>query len=225
MPKVVLELPYEVIERIVKSYPGLPIEAAIKQFIVDALGGGVQITQPPQDLGKLQKLIQDMVNPFTAKVDELARKLGYVIDSLESISEKIRELEDDVRKHKPEVQVSLPQQSKEPRKSAIDVLRDQKVMFEKDIASRIKNRDAFFEKLRREGAIILEVKGQRVAIEPNYWKEFKGVIQTLMSSNESELRDKLGKIGHNLLKMLWEGGIVYYDAVNKRWRFTEELEQ
>ncbi len=224
MPKVVLELPYEVIERIVKNYPGLPIEAAIKQFIIDAVGGEIQVTQLPQDSGRLQKLIQDMINPFTAKVDELARKLGDIIDSLDSLSERIKELEDNVRKHKPEVQVSPPQQSKEARKSAIDVLKDQKVMYERDIASRIRNRDAFFEKLRREGAVVLEAKGQRIAVEPDYWREFKEVLQSLTSSNELELKDKLGKVGYSLLKTLWEGGIVYYDAINKKWKFTEELE-
>lgn len=224
VPKVVVDLPYSVIEKIIKKYPGSTVEDAVRQFILDVVGGEVQVIQTQQDLSRVQRLLQDMVNPFTAKVDEVARRLSDVVETLDSLSERVKTLEEEVRslKVRPEAQVTT-QQVKEVKKSAIDVLRDQKVMFEKDIASKIRNRDAFFDKLRREGAVVLEAKGQRIAVEPNFWNEFKEKLEGLTTNNESEVRERLGKAGYNLLKTLWEGGVIYYDSVNKKWRFTEEV--
>lgn len=224
MPKITIELPYEVLEKIVKNYPGSRIEEAVRKFIIDSLGSEVRITQPQVDESKIQRFLQDMINPFTAKIDDVARRLGSIVEVLDSLSERVKNLEDEVRsiKSKPEAQITS-QPSKEVKKSAIDVLKDQKVMYEKDIASKIRNRDAFFDKLRREGAVVFEVKGQRIAIEPGFWHDFKTLLESLSTSNESEIREKLGRIGYNLLKSLWEGGLIYYDSINKKWRFTEEL--
>jgi len=224
VPKVVVDLPYNVIEKIVRRYPGSTIEDAVRQFILDIVGGEVQVIQTQQDLSRIQRLLQDMVNPFTAKVDEVARRLSDVVETLDTLSERVKTLEEEVKslRVRSEAQVTT-QQVKEVRKSAIDVLRDQKVMFEKDIASKIRNRDAFFDKLRREGAVVLEVKGQRVAVEPSFWNEFRMRLESLATNNESEVREKLGKVGYNLLKTLWESGIVYYDSVNKKWKFSEEI--
>jgi len=224
VPKITIELPYEALERIVKNYPGALIEEAVRKFIIDSLGGETRITQPQVDESKIQRFLQDMINPFTAKIDDVARRLGSVVEVLDSLSERVKNLEEEVRsiKSKPEAQIT-PQPSKEVKKSAIDVLKDQKVMYEKDIASKIRNRDAFFEKLRREGAIVIEVKGQRIAIEPDFWRDFKTSLESLSTSNESEIKEKLGRIGHNLLKSLWEGGLIYYDSINKKWKFTEEF--
>ncbi|MEM2158141.1 MAG: hypothetical protein QXO72_03900 [Sulfolobales archaeon] len=225
MPKVTIDIPYEVLEKIVKAYPGSLVEDAISRFIMDALGGEIQIPQSQTELSKIQRFLQDMVNPFTAKIDEVARRLGNVVEVLDELSEKVKVLEEDVKSIKGRTEAQLPPQqpSKEIKKSAIDVLKDQKVMYERDIASKIRNRDAFFDRLRRDGAVVLEVKGQRVALEPSYWNEFKVILESLTTSNESELRDKLGKIGYNLLKTLWEGGLIYYDSINKKWRFAEEI--
>ncbi len=223
MPKITIELPYDVLEKIVKAYPGTVVEA-VRKFILDHMGGEVYATQPVTDSSKIQRVLQDMVNPFTAKIDEVARKLGDVVEVLDDLSERVRSLEEEVKSIKGKTETHLPQQPpKEVKKSATDVLKEQKVMYEKDIASKIRNRDAFFEKLRREGAVILEVKGQRVALEPSFWQNFKSSLESLNTTDESEMKEKLGKVGHNLLKTLWEGGLIYYDSINKKWRFTEEL--
>ncbi|MCS7108398.1 MAG: hypothetical protein RMH77_03575 [Sulfolobales archaeon] len=224
MPKVTIDLPYEVLEKIVKAYPGILMEDAVRRFIIDSLGGEIPIPQSQSDISKVQRFLQDMVNPFTAKIDEVARRLSNVFEVLDELSEKVKNLEEDVKsiKGKPEPQLP-PQQPREVKKSAIDVLKDQRVMYERDIASKIRNRDAFFDRLRRDGALVFEVKGQRVAIEPSYWSEFRSQLESLTTSNESELRDKLGKVGYNLLKTLWEGGLIYYDSISKKWKFTEEV--
>ncbi len=225
MPKVVVELPYDILERIVKAYPGMLVEEAVRRFILDSVGGGVRAAQPAElqvDSSRIQRIIQDMVNPFTAKVDDMLRRLGSITELLDSLSDRVRGLEEEVKSIKEGSGVQVVKQPpKEVRKSAIDVLKDQKVMYEKDIASKIRNRDAFFDRLRRDGAVVIEAKGQRVAVEPNYFKEFKALLESLSTSNESEIKERLGRVGHNLLKTLWEGGVIYYDSINRKWRFAE----
>jgi len=44
VPKVVVDLPYSVIEKIIKKYPGSTVEDAVRQFILDVVGGEVQVT-------------------------------------------------------------------------------------------------------------------------------------------------------------------------------------
>jgi len=224
LPKLVIDVPYDVLERISKAYPDLPPEVAVKQFIIDSLGGEASLPPPQQylDISKIQRSIQDLINPFTAKVDDVARRLGSVVELLDELAERVKSLEEEVKSLKTKAeQQAVPQPVKEVRKSAMDVLKDQKVMFEKDIAQRIRNRDAFFEKLRREGAVVIEAKGQRVAVEPQFWEEFKETINELDTNNEYELKEKLSKVEYGLLKTLWESGLLYFDSINKKWKFTE----
>jgi hypothetical protein len=113
---------------------------------------------------------------------------------------------------------------KEERMSEKDVckvLDTEKVIYESNIAGKINNLDAYFSKVAEKcGAEVLEAKGQRVAVEPNFWNEFKEKLNSLNTNNESEIKKVLGTKGHKLLKTLWEGGLIYYDSVNGKWEWA-----
>jgi hypothetical protein len=105
-------------------------------------------------------------------------------------------------------------------KDACKVLATEKVIYESNIAGKIKNLDAYFSKVVEEcGAEVLEVKDQRVAVEPNFWNEFKEKLSTLNTNDESTIKKVLGVKGHKLLKTLWEGGLIYYDSINSKWEW------
>ena len=228
MPKVTINLPYEVLEKATKAYPNLPVEEALRLYITDLVRSGRVIQgkvrsealERSEDIKRLQRFIQDMLNPYTAKIDAIARRLGEVIEILEAITQRLSNLEEEVKKLK-EIKIEVPTVSRERRervrRSALDILKKQKVMFESDIAPKIKNRDAFFERLKRGGAVVLELANERVAIDPTFWEEFKRKLAEVRSNSESELVRVLGKEGYLLLKALAHSAQAYYDATRKSW--------
>ncbi len=244
MPKVTINIPYEVLEKIVRKYPKLPPEEAIRLFITKALTspqevkiasreerGSVGTTISREDLMRLQRSIQDILNPYTAKVDALARRLADVVSILESLVEKVSSIEESIRKVQEQVQQVITATATPPRptypyhrerrergrRSAVEILKEQKVMFESDIASKIKNRDAFFERLKRDGAIILELANERVAVDPSFWEEFRRKVSQLSTNNDDEIARELGTEGLNLLKALTHSAQAYYDATKRKW--------
>ncbi|OYT49666.1 MAG: hypothetical protein B6U73_05055 [Desulfurococcales archaeon ex4484_204] len=234
VPRVVVSIPYEVLERVVKAYQGLPPEEAVRLFIMDSLGGEEKVkelqaraaTISREDMARLHRSIMDLLNPYTAKLDNMARKLATVIELLESVAERLSVL-DSVASELKQLRASMgPQQVGRPtpregrervRRHAVDILREQKVMFESDIASKIKNRDAFFERLRRDGAVVLELVDERVAVDPSFWAEFKSRLTSLRTNSEGEVAKALGKEGLALLKALMKSAQAYFDVTRKEW--------
>jgi len=164
---------------------------------------------------KLFRKFQDELNAYTGKVEQVLQKQAEIIEKFEALEERVKKLEGDVIQKK-NVRRGKPDKC--------EILRKELIVFESDVARKgsVTNRDAFFRSLERDcGAEILEVKGQRVAVDPNFWSEFKEKLNTLDTNDESKLKKVLGKEGYELLKTLWEGGLVYYDSVNKRWVLSE----
>jgi len=242
VPRLVINIPYEILEKVIKKYPNLPPEEALRSFIIDAVSGkveGLKVTKVVEGISKgvskddiirLQRTIQDILNPYSAKVDMLARRIGDMIEILEALSEKVTTLEEEIKKlreMRAEVVVPTPSYAKERgrervRRSAVEILKEQKVMFESDIASKIKNRDAFFERLKRDGAVVLELLNERVAVDPKFWSEFKDKLRTIRTSNEAEIAKILGREGLALLKALSKSAQAYFDASKKMWVLLAE---
>jgi K+/H+ antiporter YhaU regulatory subunit KhtT len=165
---------------------------------------------------KLFKKIQDELNAYTSKVEQVLQKQAELVERFEALEERVKKLEGGVT------------QKKEVRRGGWDkceILRKELIIFESSIAHKIKNRDSFFASLERDcGAEVIEAKDQRVAVDPNFWSEFKEKLNTLNTNNESIIKKTLGVKGHTLLKTLWESGLIYYDSVNKRWVLSEPEE-
>jgi len=159
---------------------------------------------------------QDELNAYTSKVEQILQKQGELVEKLEVLEERVKKLEGDVTQEK---------EVRRGRWDKCEILRKELIIFESSIAHKIKNRDSFFASLERDcGAEVIEAKDQRVAVDPNFWNEFKEKLNTLNTNNESVIKKALGAKGHTLLKTLWEGGIVYYDSVNKKWVLSEPEE-
>ncbi|GEM_PF-287092 len=267
MPKLTINVPYEVLEKVMKEFPNLPPEEAIKQFLIEAAlkgrrleGGGkhgleafagakvergVSVAAAvkcatPEDLARFRRSIEDLLNPTTGKIDDMRGKLATIIELLEGIVERLREVDSKIDRvaaqpPQPEAQPAQQQPPRPPRvahaarakaeaqqprrrrTSAIEILKEQKIMFESDITGKIKNRDAFFERLRRDGAVVLELARQRVAIDPDYWNEFVEKLKSLNTNSEAEMEKVLGKVGMRLLKELMQSTLAYFDATTKKW--------
>ncbi len=190
---------------------------------------------------RLERKIQDMINPWTAKIDSLSARVAELQEKLEEIEEKLKSLEKQAAE-RPQHAAAYPQRPSGfhgrfeagerreyrggggRRRSAVERLREQGVVFEHDVQW-LRDRDAFFEKLRREGAVILNLGGERVAVDPEFWRNFKEKLHDLPTANDDEIRVLLTREQYELFRRLKESGLIYFDASEKRWKFTEEPEQ
>ena len=182
---------------------------------------------------RLERRIQDMINPWTAKVDSLSSKLAELVERLEALEEKVNELEHRREAAPPQPPIQRErggghgyqavggQERRTRRRSAIERLREQGVVFEHD-AQWLRDRNAFFERLRREGALVFEIGGERVAVDPEFWERFREKLAELPTANDEEARFLLGKQHYDLFRKLKEAGVIYFDAGEKRWKFAEE---
>ncbi|MEM4032905.1 MAG: hypothetical protein QXV53_06370, partial [Zestosphaera sp.] len=128
------------------------------------------------------------------KIDELPSKITVQQVPVEAVQEKARE-----------------------KITAIEILKKQKIIYEADIAKKIRNRDAFFDRLEREGAVVLSLKDQRVAIDDEFWSEFVSKVESLTTDKDSEIAKILDKQEVALLKKLSESAIAYYERSKKKW--------
>jgi len=79
-----------------------------------------------------------------------------------------------------------------PSKTAMDILRERKIVIETEL-SRIRNRDAFFNKLRSEGAVVLETAKGRIAILSEFWQEFREKLASITTNSEDKIKKILGE--------------------------------
>jgi predicted RNase H-like nuclease (RuvC/YqgF family) len=215
MPRIAVNLSPEQVEALSKLFPDLPVEDALLAVVSNAIASPTEKASRPEE--RSLKSVIDAINAYTGKIDEMNRRLSHIIELLEDLAARVQNLEDEVSNALRSPRQARPEERKEPRRSAIDILKDQKVMFESDIASKIRNRDAFFDKLRRSGAVVLELAKERVAVDPGFFAEFKRKVENLSVSSDEALQKELGKVEVKLLKVMMNSGVAYFDGVKKKW--------
>lgn len=228
MKKIVLELDDKIYEEILKKakeegfstvveYINLLILKSIERKNHKKISEDV--TKRSLILSKITTLIerkvQDSVNPFTQKVDDLGRKVAELIEKIEVLEEKLTKLEE--TKKMIEIKQEEPKKEKKIRKSAIDILKEQKIMFEKDLVNKIRDRDSFFAKLEREGAVIIEAKDERIAVDPLFWSNFANKLKSIKTNNDEELKKILNPQEFKFLQKLRESALIVYDGSSKSW--------
>jgi uncharacterized protein YukE len=167
--------------------------------------------------------LQDSVNAYTGKTDQVLQRLSQVVETLEHVAEALRQ-QGPVAGGKASGSEETPGRGR--RTDACEILEREGIVYESDIAGKIKNRDAFFAKLRRAcGAVVLETAKERVAVRPDLWEEFRSKLTSLTTSDEGRISRELGEGGFRLFKALREGGIVYYDSTGRRWVVVGEGEE
>ena len=205
---------YERILEIVKSALAESVEKTL------TVGGTTETKEDTTNriVQRIERRVMDIINPFTAKVDNIASKLADLVERVEVLEGRVGKLEEEFRKAREQV-IQRPQH----RRTAIDRLKEQGVVFESELRW-LRDRDAFFERLRREGAIILDVKGERVAIYPSFWTKFRDKVEKLPTAIDDEIRVLLRDAEYRLFSRLREAGLVYYDSSRKAWKFVEQLD-
>lgn len=217
---------YEELEKRVKDEGLLTISEYIRSLImkelgkqsVDEVGDASRKSQLVLDriVSLVERRIQDRINPFTFKIDELSRKTAEIIERIEGIEQKIVEIEEKL-KTRSETETRMKVEHKTARKTAIDILKEQKVIFERDIASRIKDRESFFAKLEQSNAKVIEAKDERIAVDPNFWESFIRKLSTISTNNDDDIKKTLDSIESRLFYKLKESALLVYDNITKKW--------
>ncbi|MCD6301122.1 MAG: CopG family transcriptional regulator, partial [Staphylothermus sp.] len=132
---------------------------------------------------KIERLVQDMVNQQLSVVETIRRQIMDLYDKIDDLSNQINEL----RKNITELQTTTTQyrrkkQETRTRKTGIERLREEKVVFESKLTG-LSYKDKFFSYLERMGAIVIPLKGERVAIDLDFWEEFKRKLFNEIDTN------------------------------------------
>ncbi|RLG79086.1 MAG: hypothetical protein DRO10_01175 [Thermoprotei archaeon] len=239
MVKITVEVSEEVLKKVLKKYPGLTPEEAVLKILEGEAGQessekGVieeEIAGLHSVVNNLQRLVRvmgDTVNSYSKMLSDINVKMAQMMEILQDLSMKVEEskkgreqsaypLPEEARPSYRGVERRRSYRGRERRKSAIEILGEQKVMYESEIAKKINNRDAFFDRLRRDGAIVLALKNQRVAVDRAFWEEFLKKVEELDTNREDQMKQALGKVGYELLKELSNSALAYFDLVRKKW--------
>lgn len=159
---------------------------------------------------RLERVVADLINPFTGKIDEILRRLADISELLEK---------SEVEKAKPVAREAVREAKRTPT-TAMEKLREQGVVFQEDVQW-MKSPDKFFEKLKKEGAIVLDVGGEKIAVDPDFWTRFEEELGKISVSNIDEvvslLEASLGEPSGKLLRKMAKAGLIVYDEDEGTW--------
>jgi len=171
---------------------------------------------------RLSRKIQDQLNASTSKVEHVAQKQAEVIERLEALEERVERLEEAVAEKRARGAKSSTNPQK-PRASMCEQLAEDKVLFESEIANRIRNRDAFFAKIESKcGGIVVEGAKERVAVEKGFWQSFLDKLSKIDTSDEEKVKKTLDALEYKLFKVLKESALIIFDTTTRKWIFVEK---
>lgn len=176
---------------------------------------------------RLRRTIEDLLNPYTAKIDEIARKIGQLIELVEGLTEgqaphAQAEAQPPAR---PARRESYAYEERSPRRrSAMDRLREEGILLSSE-ARWINDPERFFSSLERRGAKVLRLgRDKFVAVHPEFWERFVRVLsETAVRDNsevESLLDSSMGPAAVKLFRLLVQEGLAYYDEDEAAWKIA-----
>ncbi len=180
---------------------------------------------PETDYSKLETRLlrktQDLINPVTAEISKLSSKIVDIVERLENIEEKISEIEEKIARISKETR---EKKEKPYRKTGIERLKEEGAIFESELLW-LRNKDRFFAYLEREGAKIIEAKGERIAVDRDFWNRFtEKLFKEINTSNDEQIKIILTKTEYKLFTKLKESGLIYYDSTSRKWKpISKEL--
>lgn len=216
--RITIELDADTYKRLVERAEASGFYA-IKDYVVSIIRraleegeGGAEALDVDQLMSRLRnrvaRMVQDELNKHLSVVSDLKNQVAGLYERVDELSRALEEL-------RSREQVA-PARQRAGRKSGIERLREEKVLFESSLPKYIQG-DRFFKYLEREGAVVLPLK-ERVAVDPEYWREFKEALFSEIDTNdEGRIRERLGKQGYELFAKLRDEAVIYYDPKQRKW--------
>lgn len=211
----------------------------VRELVVEALEAGPGRRAPQQDpraladavARRLERVIVDILNPFTGKIDEVNRRLAELVEALEAHRPAA---EEEAEERPLPAQPARPARSPraqrgERRESGVERFHREGVVFESDMAW-MRSPERFFKKLEAENAVVLDVGGEKVYVAPEFWEEFKRAVSEIGVSDVVEAANLVrariggdrGSRAARLFEKLAKIGLLYYDEEQGRWVLETE---
>ncbi|BBG24539.1 hypothetical protein [Sulfuracidifex tepidarius] len=171
---------------------------------------------------KIERHIQDMINPFTQQIDEVKRKVADIIERVDQMEDLLKSQDKEKVVEKPAEkdeqdgnQAGFSQQQVK-KKTVIDFLQERKVLYESEM--KVRDPDAVFSKIRSADlAVIISTTKGRIAIEKNFLQLFTKKIAEIRAKDVDEASSKLSDNERKLFKTLVSVGLIYYDNEKSSW--------
>lgn len=161
---------------------------------------------------KIERKVQDLINPFTAQIEDLKKKYAELLEKIEELGSKTETKNESVEE-KPSKTVKREGGEK---KTAIDILNEQGAVYESEL--KLKNADAFFAKLEREGARIIYTEKERIAVSQDFYNRFVEKLKEIKTSDPEEAQSKLDPKEAKLFRKLVSEGTIIFDGESKSWK-------
>ncbi|QKQ99992.1 hypothetical protein GWK48_06005 [Metallosphaera tengchongensis] len=176
---------------------------------------------PTKERGSSTTSVEDALNPITVELLNLKKKLGELAEKVDIIESELTESKQrtQVQESRREFREEKRPIQQEQKKSVMDYLREQKVMYERKLRS-IRDPDSFFEKLERNGAKVLYTPEERIAVDPKFYDSFVNKLSKIDTSDETEVQQRLSAEEHELFQKLRKAGSIYFDNQSKSWKLT-----
>lgn len=159
---------------------------------------------------RIERIIQDQLNEFMKLLSDVRSKVADLYEKYDQLSQTLRSATG--RETTPKYQ---PSEAK--RKTGIERLREEKILFESSLPAKI-NREKFFAYLEREGAVVLKLARERVAIDKEFWSYFRNkVFEEISTDDEEELKRILGVKGYELFKRMRDDLLILFDKKRMKW--------
>ena len=182
-------------------------------------GQGLDEARVAQEISKrLERAIVDLLNPYTAKIDDINRKLSEIIESIEALS--TQRPQEALQPGEAVPTVREQRQARKGSMTASERLRSEGVVFYSDVKW-MRAPERLFQKLEREGALVFGSGDNLVAVDPQFWEDFKSEVESLSVRDSEEasllIREKLGEKAGRLFERLVRHGVIIYDEDLDRW--------
>jgi len=167
----------------------------------------------------VKRKIEDAINPYTEKIDLLARNISLLMERIDKLEEKITEL----RETPTTTQQPKIIQRRQAKMTAIDHLRKDKIVVQSELGW-LNRPKAFFDKLKREGAVVFKSQQEYVAVDSDFWNDFLEKLSELESEDPEIIKRSLPDKMALLFDLLLKEGMVFYDQIEKKWIVAVEEE-
>ncbi|RLG81660.1 MAG: CopG family transcriptional regulator [Thermoprotei archaeon] len=192
----------------------------ISDFIIALIKSYIEKKHPvlalPELRSRVKRIVEDEMNKYMEALSSLKNQLAGLYERVERLELAFN----DLAKKLEEKPAARPQTA--VKKTGMERLREEKVVFESALPQRLR-RDRFFNYLKREGAVVVHLNRERIAVDPEYWKTFSRLLfEELHTDDEEEIKRVLGAKGFELFRKLREESAIYYDPNKKRWFLTSK---
>jgi len=172
--------------------------------------GEEKYTYKEREYGKRKSRVENrQITEHDESVSErltrIENMLSEVLERLKSIEGRLSELE--------KSQSKAETGSGKGKKTALDIIRDQGVIFESDLKN-IDNKERFFGYLSKHGVIIIEGSKERVAVTKEFLTNFEKELEKYRSPAEAE--EKLREPYRRFYEFLRNSNYLIHDT-KKGW--------